>query len=101
MSSSNSILALPDCLSSTAVEEPSNHVFFQDIHEYQGLPGTSSPNGLNSNTEIQYPPTQTQSQDDPGHQNNNESNVPPAPLHSGRREGVRRTWEFITMTGFA
>ena len=80
MSNPNSLLALPVCHSSTAVEEPSNHVFFQDVHECQNPPGVSSLNGLNSNTEVQNPPTQTQSQDDPDHQNNNQSNMPPASL---------------------
>ena len=85
MSNPISSLALPVCPPSTAVEEPSNHVLFQDIDEYQNLPGVSSPKGLNSNTEVQNPPTQTQSQDDPGHQNNNEeTNMPPAPRRSTR-----------------
>ena len=77
MSNPNSLLALPVCHSSTAVEEPSNHVSLQDVHECQDPPGVSSLNGLNSNTEVQDPPTQTQSQD-ADHQNNNESDMPPA-----------------------
>ena len=79
MSNPNSLLASLDCPSSTAVEELSNHVIFQDAHQYQDVPGVSSLNGLNSNTEVQNPPTQTQSQDDPGHQKNKETNMPPAP----------------------
>ena len=80
-------LALPDCPSSTAVGESSSHALFQDIVEYQNLPGVSSPKGLNSNTEVQNPPTQTQSQDDPGHQNDNEeTDMPPAPRRSTRNK---------------
>ena len=71
-------LAVQDCPSSTAVGESSSHALFQDIVEYQNLPGVSSPKGLNSNTEVQNPPTQTQSHDDLDHQNNYESNMPPA-----------------------
>ena len=80
MSNPISSSALPSCPLSTAVEEPSNHVLFQNIDETQNLPRVSSPKGLNSNMEVQNPPNQTQSQDDPGHQNNNEkTNMPPAP----------------------
>ena len=80
MSNPISLLASLDCSSSAAAEEPSNHVLAQDAQQYQDAPGVSSPSGLNSNTEVQNPPTQTQSQDDPAHQNNNEeTNMPPAP----------------------
>merc|ERR1711873_21271 len=82
---SQALLAPPHCPSSTAVEEPSNHAPFQDIVENQNLPGVSSPKGLDSNTDVQHPPTQTQSQDDPSHQNDNEeTNMPPAPRRSTR-----------------
>ena len=72
------------CPSSTAVEEPSNHVFLQDVHEFQDPPGVSSLNGLTSNTGVRNPPTQTQSQDDPDHRNNKDTNTPPAPRRSTR-----------------
>ena len=72
-------LALPVCSSSTTVEEPSNHIIFQDAHEHQDVPGISSLDGSNSNTEAQNPPTQTQNQDDPGHQNNKETNMSQPP----------------------
>ena len=85
MSNPTLFLAPPHCPSSTAVEEPSNHAPFQDIVENQNLPGVSSPKGLDSNTEVQHPPTQTQSQDDSSHQNDNEeTNIPPAPRRSTR-----------------
>ena len=85
MSNPTLFLAPPHCPSSTAVEEPSNHAPFQDIVENQNLPGVSSPKGLDSNTEVQHPPTQTQSQDDSSHQNDNEAtNMPPAPRRSTR-----------------
>ena len=58
MSNPTLFLAPPHCPSSTAVEEPSNHAPFQDIVENQNLPGVSSPKGLDSNTEVQHPPTQ-------------------------------------------
>ena len=89
MSNPNSFLALPVCPPSTAVEEPSNHVLFQDIDETQNLPRVSSPKGLNSNMEVQNPPNPTQSQDDPGYQNNNEeTNMPPAPRRSTRHRSL-------------
>ena len=93
MSNSDSFLALPNCPSSTAVEEPSNHVFFQDTHEYQGLPGNSSPSGLNPGTEVQNPPTQTQSQDDPL---NIDSNMPLA-LRRSARNGSPSLQKAITI----
>ena len=79
MSNPTPSLAPPDCPSSTAVEEPSSHALFQDIVEYQNLPGVSSPKGLNSNTEVQNPPAQTLSLDEPGHQSDyEETHMPPA-----------------------
>ena len=72
MSNPTPSLAPPDCPSPTAVGEPSSHALFQDIVEYQNLPGVSSPKGLNSNTEVQNPPAQTQSLNDPGHQSDDE-----------------------------
>ena len=84
MSNPISPLALSVYSSSTTVEEPTNLVILQDAHEYQDVPGISSLNGSNSNTEAQNPPTQTQSQDDPDHQNNKKTNTPPAPRRSTR-----------------
>ena len=72
MSNPTLSLAPPDCPSSTAVEEPSSHTLFQDIVENQNLPGVSSPKGLNSNTDVQNPPAQTQSLNDLGHQSDDE-----------------------------
>ena len=82
MSNPISLSAPLDCSSSAAVEELSNHALAQDAQQYQDAPGVSSPSGLNSNTEVQNPPTQ--SQDDPGHQNNKDLNMPPAPRKSTR-----------------
>ena len=84
MSNPISLLASLDCSSSAAVEELSNHALAQDAQQYQDAPGVSSPIGLNSNTEVQNPPTQTHSQDDSDHQNNNQSNMPPALRRSTR-----------------
>ena len=54
MSNPISSLALPVCPTSTAVEEPSNHVAFQN---YQDMPGTTSRSGMTSTTEVKNPPT--------------------------------------------
>ena len=54
MSNPKSFLALPVRPSSTAVEEPSIHVAFQD---FQDMPGTTSRSGRTSTTEVQDPPT--------------------------------------------
>ena len=70
MSNPISPLALPVCSSSTTVEEPTNLVILQDAHEDQDVPGNLSPNGPKN------PPTQTQSQDDPGHRRSARNKCP-------------------------
>ena len=55
------------------------HVTFQDALEHQDILGDSSPHEMNSNTEFDNPPTQTQSQDDNlDHQPNEDTNMHPA-----------------------
>ena len=57
MSNPNFLLASLNCPSSTAVEEPSDHVFLQDFQEKQDMPGVSSLSGMTSVTEARNPPT--------------------------------------------
>ena len=84
MSNPNSLLASLDSPSSTAVEELSNHVIFQYVHQNQDVPGVASPNVMPSNTEAHSPPTPTQNQDDgSGYQISTEETMPPA---SGGRQ---------------
>ena len=57
MSNSISLLAFPVCPSSTAVDESSNHVVFQDLQENQDMPGATSRSGMTSITEAHNLPT--------------------------------------------
>ena len=59
MSNPNSLLASLDSPSSTAVEQLSNHVILQYVHQNQDVPGVASPNVMPSNTEAHSAPTPT------------------------------------------
>ena len=51
------------------------------------MPGVSFQNGMYSNTEVQNPPTQTLSLDEPSHQSDyEEAHMPPAPRRSTRNK---------------
>ena len=82
----------PVCPTSAAeasnADEAANCVTFQDTLENQDMSGGSPQGEMVSNTEIRNPPTQTQSQDDDlHHQNNGKANMPTT---SRSRQSVSR-----------